>query len=189
MSLPGNERVVCLDERTGDTLWTRDYPSEYTTAYPYAIGPRCTPTIDGDRVYTLGAEGDLKCLRVEDGSVIWSRDFKKDYGVKVPWWGFASHPLVDGERLICVVGGKGTTCVAFDKRTGAELWRALSAQKPGYCPPVICQVGGQRQLVIWHGDAVNGLDPTTGEVFWSVPFQATFAMTIGSGVMSASAKR
>ena len=73
---------------------------------------------------------------MSDGSVVWSCDFKNDYGVEIATWGVTSHPLVDGDRLICVVGGKGAVSVAFDKNNGKEIWRALSAKEPGYCPPV-----------------------------------------------------
>ena len=178
--LPGKERVVCMRESDGAVLWTHEYNCPYTSATLYAIGPRCTPTVDGDIVYTLGAEGRLLCLRVGDGAVVWSRDFMDDYGLEIQTWGFAAHPLVDGDRLICVVGGENSTCVAFDKRTGKEVWRALSSTDAGYCPPVIREINGERHLIIWHGDSVNGLDPASGELFWSVPFQATFAMTIGA---------
>ncbi len=178
--LPGRERVVCLRESDGMILWTHEYDCPYTTVALYAIGPRCTPTVDGQFVYTLGAEGRLLCLSVSDGSVVWSRDFKDEYGLEIPDWGVAAHPLVDGNRLICVVGGNGSTCVAFDKNTGREIWRALSAKEPGYCPPVIYEIEGERQLIIWHGEAVNGLDPDTGDVYWSVPFEATFGMAIGA---------
>ena len=115
----------------------------------YAIGPRATPTIDEDRVYTLGAEGDLHCLRLSDGRLIWAKDFKKDYNVPTPNWGFASPPLVDQDRLICIVGGESSGCVAFDKHTGRELWRSLTASEPGYSAPVIRTVAGHRQLLIW----------------------------------------
>jgi len=181
--LPGNERIVCLDEKTGKKIWEQKWTCPYTTVAIYAIGPRATPTVDGSRVFALGAEGDLKCFSVADGKRIWDRDFKADYGLKVPEWGTAAHPLVDGNRLICVVGGKGTTCVAFDKRTGKEIWRALSASQPGYCPPVIHTIGGRRQLLIWHGDGVESLDPRTGEVFWTVPVKPTFGMSIGHPVV------
>ena len=181
--LPGNERIVCLDEKTGKKIWEQKWTCPYTTVAIYAIGPRATPTVDGSRVFALGAEGDLKCFSVADGKRIWDRDFKADYGLKVPEWGTAAHPLVDGNRLICVVGGKGTTCVAFDKRTGKEIWRALSASQPGYCPPVIHTIGGRRQLLICHGDGVESLDPRTGEVFWTVPVKPTFGMSIGHPVV------
>lgn len=178
--LPGSERVVCLDEQTGKTLWVHQYECPYSTVALYAIGPRCTPTVDGDRVYSLGAEGKLTCLRVADGRPLWSRELTEDYDADVPEWGFAAHPLVDEDLLICVVGGEETTCVAFDKKTGRQRWSALSASQPGYCSPVIYSVDGERHLIIWHGDGVEGLNPQTGEVYWSVPFKATYGMSVGT---------
>ncbi len=166
--IPGNERVICLDERNGKILWKHEYDCGYTVSY--AKGPRATPTVDGDRVYTLGAEGNLYCLNVQNGDVIWSRDFKKDYGAKTPTWGFAAHPLVDGERLICTVGGDGSAVVAFDKRTGKEIWRALTTKNIAYCPPVIYRAGGTRQLIIWHISAIESLNPDSGEVYWTHPW-------------------
>ena len=177
--LPGKERVICLDEASGEQHWVYEYDCPYTTVAAYAIGPRTTPAVDGDRVYTLGAEGHLFCLGAKTGKVVWSRDFCRDYGLKVPEWGMAAHPLMDGEKLICMVGGEGSNCVAFDKRTGRELWRALDAKEPGYCPPVIYDIGGRRQLIAWNSDQINGLDPETGKAHWSLPFEATFAMAIG----------
>src|SRR5439155_6249300 len=117
----------------------------------------------------LGTEGNLFCLDATSGKELWSHDFKKDYGVKTPMWGFAGHPLIDGKKLICLVGGEGSVAVAFDKDSGKELWRALSAKEPGYCPPMIYEFAGKRQLIIWHPEAVNALDPETGKVFWTYP--------------------
>src|SRR5208282_2802542 len=83
-----------------------------------------------------------------------------------------------GQRLICLVGGAGSVAVALDKDTGKELWRALSAEEPGYAPPMIYEVAGKRQLIIWHPESVNSLDPETGKVYWSQPFGSAKA---GSG--------
>jgi outer membrane protein assembly factor BamB len=120
-------------------------------------------------VYTLGAEGHLKCLDTEKGKLLWARDFKKEFGVKTPTWGFAGHPLVDGKKLICLAGGDGSVAVAFDKDSGKELWRALKAKEPGYAPPMIYEFAGKRQLILWHPEAVNSLDPETGKVIWTYP--------------------
>lgn len=177
--IPGRERVLCFRESDGELLWTHSYDCPYSTVSLYAIGPRVTPTVDGDRVYTLGAEGHLICLNASTGAVLWQRSFQEDYGWRVSEWGAAAHPLVDGNRLICVVGGKKSTVVAFDKRTGEELWRALDAKQPGYCAPVIYEIHGQRQLIVWHSDALVGLWPEDGTVIWEVPISATYAMTIG----------
>jgi outer membrane protein assembly factor BamB len=163
--IPGTERVLCLSEADGKLLWKHEYDCAYTVSYP--AGPRTTPLVSEGKVYTLGAEGHLFCFGAKDGKILWSRDFKKDFGTKTPLWGFSAHPLLDGNRLICVVGGEGSVAVAFDKDTGKELWRALSAKEPGYCPPTIVNGGGRRQLIIWHPEAVNSLNPETGEVYWS----------------------
>jgi outer membrane protein assembly factor BamB len=178
--IPGKERVLCLRESDGEVLWTRAYDCDYHGAFDYANGPRVTPTVSGGKVYALGAEGRLLCLDATTGDIVWSRDFKKDYGLETPIWGWASHPLIDGDKLICVVGGKGTTAVAFHKDSGKEIWRALSSKEPGYSAPVIYRVGERRQLLIWHGEAINGLDPETGKLFWSVetkPFSAMACAT------------
>lgn len=164
----GLERVLCLNEADGKLLWKREYPCAYDIAY--AAGPRCTPVIDGDLVFTQGAMGNLLCLKLADGSVVWQHDLLKEYAFPPPIWGCAGHPLVDGDQLICLVGGKGSVLVAFDKRTGKEAWKNLSASEPGYAPPMIYEIGGVRQLVLWHPESVNGLEPATGKVYWSVPF-------------------
>ncbi|MBV9125087.1 MAG: PQQ-like beta-propeller repeat protein, partial [Planctomycetes bacterium] len=173
---PGKERVLCLDEATGKVLWKHEYDCPYTVSYP--AGPRATPVVHDGKVYTLGAMGDLLCLDVKTGKVLWSRNLPRDYEVPVPLWGFAAHPLLDGDKLICLVGGEGSVVVAFHKDTGKELWRALSAAEPGYCPPMIYQVGGQRQLIVWHPEAVNSLDPETGKVYWSEKFPVKAGLTI-----------
>ncbi len=178
--IPGTERVLCLDESSGRILWRHEYDCAYTVSY--ASGPRTTPAIADGKVYTLGTEGHLFCLDAEQGTVVWARDFQKDFAVKTPMWGFAGHPLVDGGKLICLVGGEGSVAVAFDKDTGRELWRALSAKEPGYAPPMIHEFGGRRQLILWHPEAVNGLDPETGKVLWTHPLTPAvrFGMTIPS---------
>ena len=136
--------------------------------------------VSGGKVYTLGAEGNLLCLDAESGKVLWSRDFKKDFGIKAPMWGFAGHPLLDGNRLICLAGGAGSTAVAFDKDTGKEIWRALSAEEPGYSSPMIYEAGGKRQLILWHPEAANSLESGDGEVYWSVPFKLKAGMTLAT---------
>lgn len=165
-TVSGKERVYCLDAAEGTVRWWHDYPCTYSVSYPN--GPRCTPVVGGGKVYTLGAEGDLICFDAKTGQVHWSRDLKKDYNIATPLWGFAGHPLLDGDRLICLVGGQGSVAVAFNKDTGAEIWKALSAKEPGYSPPVIMEVGGKKQLLVWHPESLNGLDPVTGKVLWTM---------------------
>ncbi len=175
--LKGRERVHCLDSRTGKPLWQHEYPCDYKFSYPN--GPRATPTVDGDRVYTLGAEGHLICFNVADGSIVWSKQLKQEYNMPLaPHWGFAAHPLVHGDTLYCVVGGEGSVAVAFDKMTGQEKWRSLSASSPGYCPPTMIEAGGTEQLLIWHPESLNSLNPETGQVYWSYNMKPAYEMSI-----------
>jgi outer membrane protein assembly factor BamB len=173
--VPGKERILCLEESSGKLLWKHEYDCEYRISY--ASGPRTTPVVQGDKVYTLGAMGNLLCLEVANGNVVWSKDLVKEYGAPVPVWGFVGHPLLDGDRLVCLVGGEGSTLVAFDKNTGKEIWKSLSTPEVGYSPPMIFTIGGKRQLVIWHPESLNGLEPETGKPLWSVPFKARSALT------------
>lgn len=170
----GKERILCLDEATGKQLWKYEYDCPYTVSYP--AGPRTTPVVSGNNVYTLGAMGHLVCLDVKTGAVVWSKELPKEYQFEVPLWGCSGHPLVDGNRLICLVGGSGSVAIAFDKETGKEIWKALSAKDPGYAPPMIYEVGGTRQLIVWHPESVNSLNPETGQVYWTQAYGAKKAI-------------
>ncbi len=182
--LEGSERVICMAADTGQVVWKREYDCPYFVSYP--SGPRCTPTVDGKRIYTLGAEGHLVCFDVESGRAIWTKNFKQDYKAETPMWGHAAHPLVDGDLLYCVVGGEGSLAVAFDKQTGREVWRSLSNSPQGYCPPTMIEHGGVKQLLIWHPKALNSLNPATGEVYWSVPLEPGYEMSITAPRQSGS---
>lgn len=174
--LQGVERLLCLEESTGRELWKIENQVEYHISY--AGGPRVTPTVAKDLVYSLGAEGDLLCARVADGSIVWRKDLNDEYQCETPWWGFCGHPLVDGDKLLCLAGGAGSIAVAFDRHTGKEIWKALSASDPGYCPPSIIEHAGRRQLVIWTADDLNALDPETGKVLWTHPLAPKYKMSI-----------
>ena len=173
----GKERVTCRDTATGKEAWSAGYPVAYTISYP--AGPRSNPTVDGNRLYTLGAMGDLKCYNAATGEEKWAKNFPKDYAATIPVWGYAAHPLVDGDKLICLAGGSDDRLViAFDKASGKELWASQSCPGDfGYCPPMIYEFGGKRQLIVWHTRAVVGLDPETGKRLWRVDFDVKFALT------------
>ncbi|MEM9941392.1 MAG: PQQ-binding-like beta-propeller repeat protein [Planctomycetota bacterium] len=167
--IEGVERVLCLDRKTGQIVWTHSYPCEYKIAYP--TGPRCTPTVDGDFVFTLGAMGKLICLNRVDGNVVWEKELTEEYSTQPPLWGYASHPYVDGDQLIVPVGGKGSGLVCFDKSTGKELWKSVSTKDIAYSPVVIYEPeNGERQLIFWHGEGITAVDPKNGNEFWNVAF-------------------
>ncbi len=181
----GLERAVCLDEETGELVWEKEWPVDYA-GLQYPLGPRATPTVDGDRVYFLGSMGDLFCLRAKDGAEIWHRNYQAEFSAELPTWGFVGPPLVDGERLIALVGGSpDAKVVAFDKMTGGEIWRSIDAtSEPGYDPPLIVEAGGVRQLIVWHPTAVASLDPVTGKVYWEQPFKIQAGLTVATPVLS-----
>ena len=141
-------------------------------------GPRATPTVDGDRVYTLGAEGDLLCLRVDSGDILWRKQIPREYEAETPLWGHAAHPLVHGDLLYCLASGQGSLVVALNKLTGQQVWASLSASEIGYCPPTLARLGGVEQLVIWHPEAICGLDLASGDVLWTYPLAPQYKMSI-----------
>ena len=186
-TMDGTERALALDEETGEVLWVQEWPTTYRMLmFSYAIGPRATPTVDGDRVYVVGAAGDLYCLDVETGDVLWEKHYIADYDSFIPTWGVASSPIVDGDRLITVVGGEpGGLVMAWDKRTGEEIWRALDVVgEMGYGQPIIIEAGGARQLIIWHAAALVSLNPETGEVYWDEEWEAGAGMSVATPVVS-----
>ena len=183
----GVERALAFDEDTGEVLWSQAWEADYA-GIQWEIGPGATPTVDGDRVYVLGRTGTLSALAVETGEILWRKQYGEDYGVnRMQWgfdWGFASAPLVDGDRLICFVGGApDARVVAFDKITGEEIWRALPSEGDlGVAQPIIIEAGGARQLIVWNPEEVASLDPETGAIYWRQPYVVGGAMTVAAPV-------
>ncbi len=162
------ERIVCLDAKTGDTLWTHSYDRRYSI--DYSDGPRAAVTVESGRAYSLGAMGDLVCLDAAKGDVLWKKDLLAEYKIRMPIWGITAAPLVEKELLIVEVGGENACVVAFDKATGEERWKALD-DRTGYAAPIMIEQAGRRVLVCWTGDNIVGLDPTDGKQLWNVRFR------------------
>lgn len=174
--LKGKERVLCVKASDGSEVWKHEYDLTYKISYP--AGPRATPTVQGGKVYALGAEGNLFCLDAKTGKELWAKNFNTDYKTQTPIWGYAGHPLVVDDKLICIVGGEGGIAVAFNKDTGEEIWRAISASAPGYAPPTMIEAGGAKQLLIWDADKISSLNPKSGDGYWSLPLKPDFEMSI-----------
>ena len=179
-TIDGTERALALDEQTGEELWSYSWGATYRALMAsYAAGPLATPTVDEERVYILGATGLLWCLNVETGAVIWHRNFMAEYDASLPPWGTPAAPLVDGDKLITIVGGEpDALVVAFDKRSGAELWRALDVTGGSSSAPIIYEAGGVRQLIIWHPAGLASLDPETGETYWEEAWATGSSMNV-----------
>ena len=178
----GTERVLCLDEASGKEIWKHEYPVKYSISYP--AGPRCTPNVHEGKVYTLGAVGNLFCFAADSGKILWSKDLKAEYKTKPALWGYAAHPLIDGQKLLTLAGGDDSHIVAFDKDTGAEIWKSQTSREQGYSPPTIIEAGGVRQLVLLRPNAVTAIDPETGKRLWSVPYEASNGSIIMSPIKS-----
>lgn len=166
------ERVLCFDWETGRELWTHAYECPYAKV-GYQAGPRAAVSIADGRAFALGTVGHLHCFDAATGRVLWKKQPGADYDVRVPMWGIASAPLVDGELLIVQIGGADGACiVALDTKTGNEQWRALD-DRASYSAPIIIPQAGRRVVVCWTGDNVAGLDPASGKTLWEYSFPPT----------------
>ncbi|MFP3936831.1 MAG: PQQ-binding-like beta-propeller repeat protein [Phycisphaerae bacterium] len=176
-----NERDVvwCLSADDGEVVWTQSYPQKGGgSGHP---GPRCTPTLDGDYVYTLSIEGRLLCLDdSRDGEVVWSKNVKKDFSGKPGSWGFACSPLVLGEKLIVDVG----TVVALDKRTGEKIWSSGDYQA-GYSSPVAFEHDGRTLLAVFNAFGLVILDAEDGAELasyrWKTSYEVNAALPLIHG--------
>jgi len=172
-SVPEVERVLCFDEETGQRLWLHEYPCPYGNM-EYGNGPRASPTIHEGFVYTLGTMGHLVCLSADTGELVWRKDPAFDMSVSIPKYGVSASPLIEGDVIIVSAGATPNgTATAFDWKSGAERWRALD-DRPAYSSPIVVEMAGKRQVILWTGDNVNSLDPATGQLLWQVPFKAMF---------------
>ncbi len=155
--------VFAIDRDNGKVVWSAK------------VGPAgghlgCTPTVDGDRVYAIGQEGDLVCLDAGDGTLKWRKDFKKDFGGSYGSWHYTESPLVDGDKLVCTPGGKNAVMVALDKKSGEVLWKCpvppRTSATAGYSSPVVAEVGGVRQYVQLVAAGVIGVSAKDGKLLW-----------------------
>ena len=165
----GEELATCRDIATGRLLWKSANAGHYDNAVA-GEGPRTVPTVDGNRVFTLGATGTLRCLDLESGKTLWTRELMKDAGVELPMWGFASSPLLHDGKVIVSAGGKdGKSLLAYDAATGQPVWSGGS-RPINYSSPFLYTLAGRRQIVMFNTDAITAHDPATGEVLWEHPW-------------------
>lgn len=147
-------------------------------------GPRCTPVVDGDRLYVQSCLGEFRCLRAADGQQVWRTNFVKDFGAQVPAeegdhlggdrHGRSGPPVIDGDRIYVAVGSHaGASVVCFNKRDGRVLWKSQN-DAPGHIGPVVATVAGVKQLVDFTGVGLIGLDLGTGALLWRVPITSRF---------------
>lgn len=160
-----NERVLCVSSKDGTKIWEHIYAAPYKIQY--TAGPRASVTVDRDVAYAVGAMGNMFALEAATGKVLWQHDLNAEYDIQMPIWGIAGSPLVYRDLVIQQVAGANAACmVAFDCKSGKEVWKSL-AERAGYSSPIIVKQAGQDVLVCWTGESLSGLDPLTGKVHWA----------------------
>ncbi len=174
----GEEEVLlCLDAATGKELWRSSLPVSYTmnsAASDHGKGPKSTPVLSNDKVYTLGITGVLSCHDARSGKVLWRKDFSKQYPVTAPLYGTAMSPMVYGDMVIAHVGGpdKGAL-TAFDAGSGAVKW-SYDADGPAYSSPIVVTLAGVRQLVTFTQKELVGINAETGKLLWKLPAKTNY---------------
>ena len=158
------ERIAAFDSESGAKLWETAWEADYS-GIGYGSGPRATPTIHEGKLYALGATGKFVCLDLATTKPLWEHDLKAEFKAPTPTWGFASAPLIEGNRVIVQPGGKAGTIVAFDKTTGELAW-THGSEPTGYSSPTAATCAGVRQVIAITGDSILGLRPETGELLW-----------------------
>lgn len=169
-----HEIVECVDARDGtQTLWSYRYPTAYIDDYGSNNGPRSSPTIDGDRVYTFGAEGVLTCLDFQNGELQWQRKVNAEFNVPKGFFGAGTAPVIDDEILVLNVGGPdGAGVVAFDKSTGSVLWKT-SNHHASYSTPTIATINGEELAIFHTGDGLLTVETKSGKVRHEYPFRSS----------------
>ena len=188
----GKEVVHAIDAATGTIVWDSPLDQAHKDSQSKP-GPRCTPMVDGDRVYVQSCRGQLKCLNIADGKVIWEKNYVKDFGANFTGesgqapgasrHGNTGSPLVDGDDLIVEVGGvPDASIVCFNKKTGEVKWKSEN-HIPGYAAPIVTKLAGRQQIVCFMADVVMGLDRNGGKLLWSIPVKTAFARHVTTPVV------
>lgn len=158
-----NEVAVCLNAATGKEIWAQDLGK--TIKDGNGDGPRSTPTIDGERVYAYGTNMTVFCLELGSGKEVWKHDIQGEAGGKAPKWGNATSPVVVGDHVIIVGGGKGKGIMAFDKQTGQGVWAATD-EKLTHATPTVATIAGQLQVICFMQSGLVAVNPQSGAVLW-----------------------
>jgi len=158
------DTIYALDTRTGKRLWTTEIAPR--VKLDRGDGPRGTPTVDGDRLYAIGSQGELVCVETTGGKKQWSVNLVKDLRGGRPNWGFSESPLVDGDKVICTPGGKKGTLAALDKKTGKVIWRSEVTYPAHYSSAIVAEVGGVRQYIQLTRNGVFGVSAKDGKLLW-----------------------
>jgi outer membrane protein assembly factor BamB len=165
------ETLTCFDANSGRILWNQEGGSGRTRSYP---GTRATPAIDGNDIVTLGGAGELTCRDLATGNARWTLDILDATNTTPQDWGTASSPLIDGNRVFVQGGQGGSVALAVDRVSGEIAWQSEATGIGGYAHPILADVDGQRQLIVFGGKAVYGMNPADGKTLWSHPRETQY---------------
>ena len=175
------EVISAIQPEDGKILWSQSYAAPYKVnpaATAHGQGPKSTPVFANGKLYTLGISGILSCFNAASGEVVWRKDFSKQFQQTSPLFGTAMSPVVDNGLLIAHVGGNDSGALAaFDVESGEVKW-AWKGDGPGYASPVIAASGGVRQVVTQTQQNIVGVDESSGELLWKIPFTTPYVQNI-----------
>ena len=182
----GDEFVYCLNADNGKEIWKVKFGPAFFNGN--GAGPRCTPTVEADRLYVLSPQGLLACLKTNDGATVWQKQMSKDFGGRMmSGWGYSESPTIDGNKLICTPGGEKAAVVALDKITGAVLWKCQVPANTGagYASIVSAEVGGIKQYITLLGKELGlvGVDANTGKFLWNYKKAANGTANIPTAIV------
>jgi len=176
------ECVVCYNADTGLELWRHEDTARYETAQG-GIGPRATPTVTEDAVFSLGATGILNALDPLTGAKIWQRNVCDDAESSMIEWGMSGSPMIYENTVIVDAGGyKNKAVIAYDRTTGETVW-ASGNHQAGYATPRLETIQGTMTLLIFHGDGLQGLDPATGQLLWEYPWTNQYKINVAQPML------
>jgi len=173
--------VYCFDAATGREVWKHEYRLG-SDPRQFEGGPASTPTLDGNRVYTVSHQGDLFCLDAATGRPVWYKHYQQDFRGKRPQWGYAGSPLVEGNLLILDVGARGASTVALDKTTGRIVWKS-GDDDAGYASPIAADIAGKRAIVMFKASHLIGLDPANGRELWRADWKTSYDVNAATPIV------
>ena len=176
----GKETLTCFDANTGQIVWSDESSGRtWTTKYP---GTRATPVIEGNAVYTYGGGGELMRRDLATGKAAWQVNVLKTTGSNPLGWGQASSPLIVGDRIYVQSGQGGAVAVCVIKNDGKVLWQSEASGVGGYAHPILADVSGAPQLIVFGGKALYGMDPETGKTIWQQPWETSYDVNAATPV-------
>lgn len=179
----GNTRdvdtIFCFDANNGTSIWKHTYAAPLDPKY-YEGGTSATPTVDGDRVYTVSKRGLIHCLDAADGKVIWATNLMAGLNVKMPTWGFAGSVLIEGDLAILNFGATGT---ALDKKTGKVVWTSGSDES-GYSTPVPVEMNGERAVLLALKEDVAAVKVKDGKELWRFPWSTQYEVNAADPILA-----